>query len=270
MGETVVWNKKLLITSLVLGGVAMVMFYAYVKGRDRQVEARKVDVLRWRANRKHGQKVTKEDFDVVSTDPDTAEKLNLVRNTAVNVTMIIGWHLSRNVERDDFVRFSDMVENRPDVPSRRIKVQYDKDLGGYRAFPLRVDPQRTPGDLLRVDDHIDLIGLISVGGKPARAHTLIENLRVLGVGGRSESPEEAWRSRGRAKSRQNLRVYRTLTVELRQRTAERMAELLPRVRGKIWLVVRHPDEQPGKNDGKINPALLPVLEEPLPDDIDLD
>ena len=33
MGETVVWNKKLLVTSLVLGIVAMVMFYAYVKGK---------------------------------------------------------------------------------------------------------------------------------------------------------------------------------------------------------------------------------------------
>jgi Flp pilus assembly protein CpaB len=221
-------------------------------------------VLKWRADRKEGQEVTADDIQVVDISREQAQKIvGVVKSTPEDRALVIGGQLKRDVTRSDFVRFSDVLENRGDVPSQRIK------MGGFRAFPLRVDPQRTVGDLLRVGDHIDIIGLVSVGGKPAKAYTLISNVRVLAVGGRSETPEE--RSRVRGRTSQNLRVYRTLTIELKLTTCEQMAELLPRVRGKIWVVVRNPNEKANPNvDGKINPQLLPVLEEPLPEGSDYD
>ena len=265
MSETVVRNKKLLITALLLAVLAMVLVYAYLTMQSMEIEASQVKVLKWRVNRTEGQEITKEDISAVEIPVGTFEELkNVVKSNPVNIDFIVGGHLSRDAKRNDFVRFSDMVKNRLDVPSRGIN-----DDGGFRAFPLRVDPQRTVGDLLRVNDRIDIIGLISIGGKPARGFTMLENVRVLAVGGRSESPGD--RSRApRRRAQQNLRVYRTLAIELQIATAIQMAELLPRVRGKIWIVLRHPDESDDRFDGKLNPKLLPVLDEPLPEDIDLD
>ncbi len=275
MGEPVVWNKKLLVTALLLGIVAMVLFFAYDWMQKTRVEENVIRVLRWKADLKVGQEVSEADFGPVEVSRDAQRNLNLMEYTPSNRTFPVGNHLSRDVKRDDFMRFSDLLENPSEVPSRRIKYEEDDDgnprVKGYRAFPLEVDPRRTVGDLLRVDDRIDIIGLISIGGKPARAYSLIKNLRVLAVGGRSQSPEARFRQRGRERSSQNLRVYRTLTVEVQEKTACNLAELLPRVRGKIWIVVRHPEEgESMATDGKINPALRPVLDEPLPDDADFD
>ena len=269
MSETVVWNKKLLLISLGLGVAAVILFYMYTSIQEAQAKESVVRVLKWKLNRKADDEVSKEDVASVTVALTTFRNLeSVMKDNEENRSLVIGGHLSRSVKRADFIRFSDILENTPEAPSRRIKMQPDD--FGYRAFPLEVDPKRTIGDMLRVDGRIDIIGLVSVGGKPARAYTLIENLRVLGVGGRSESPEDRLRRARRGRVADNLRVYRTLTVEVHKRTAERLAELLPRVRGKIWVVLRHPKEPPGTNDGKINRELLPVLEEPLPDDAELD
>ena len=270
---TTAWRRllaALLVAPGVLGcektgsdGAASASAPAKPAGMRRVAREPVIRVLKWKVSRKTGDLVTKEDIESVTMPVMTFKHVaGILKDDAVNQGLVIGSHLSRNVKRGDFIRHSDILENRPGV-SRRIR------RGDYRAFPLEVDASRIES-LLRVDDRIDIIGLVSVSSKPARAYTLIENLRVLGVGGRSESPEDRLRHARRGRVAGNLRVYRTLTVEVHKRTAERLAELLPRVRGKIWVVLRHPKEPPGTNDGKINRELLPVLEEPLPDDAELD
>ena len=66
-----------------------------------------------------------------------------------------------------------------------------------------------------------------------------------------------------------MRVYRTLAVEVQEETAVQLAELLPRIQGKIWVVLRNRKEPNKPTDGKINGKLLPVLDEPMPDSVDL-
>ena len=116
-----------------------------------------IRVLKWKVSRKTGDLVTKEDVESVTIPVTTFKHVaGIVKDDEVNHALVIGGHLSRNVRRGDFIRHSDILQNRPGV-SRRIR------SGDYRAFLLEVDPKRTAGDLLRVDDRIDIIGLVSVG-----------------------------------------------------------------------------------------------------------
>jgi len=261
MPETVVWNKKLLVVSLLLGVAAMVLFYVYDHLKQQQEQRRYVTVLAWKADRPAGAEVADTDIGPVRIPPNTYESLKgLLQDTGSNRGLVVGGHLSRNVRRDEYVLASHIVERAPEKPSDRINP-------GHRAFPLRVDPYRTYGGGMRIDDRVDLLGLVSVGGKPPQAYVLVSNLRVLGIGGRSDNPEDDFTFTRGSRANPGMRVYRTMAVEVPKETAGQLVELLPRVRGKIWVTVRNPNEPTSKNDGKINPALLPVLKEPLPEDV---
>jgi len=73
--------------------------------------ANQVEVLRWKGNLKAGHTVVRDDFDSVSVDRAMKEKLNLVSDGAVNVTMIVGRQLVRDVQDNDLVRFADLVDS---------------------------------------------------------------------------------------------------------------------------------------------------------------
>ena len=144
----------------------------------------------------------------------------------------------------------------------QVKTRLNSQLASHgsshgRAVWLRALSSYTPGGLLQVGDRADLIGLFSIKGRPAKAYVLIQNLRVIAIGGRSESPDDR---PGVSSARDSAaRVYRSFTVELKPEVAVQLADLMPRIEGKLWLAVRNPTDNQAQFDNKLNPEVEALL-----------
>lgn len=251
-------SRKLLMVSLLVGVVAVALFYVYDSIRTRTLRGRPVRVLKWTRDLSPGDEITEADITDMEVNVQEMEAVEDVIKYTQRHLVPEGAHVNRKVSKGEFVRYNQVVGMQRATPSKGISE-------GMRAVTLSVDPYHTPGDLLRYNDRVDVIGLVSLKGKPARAFTLIENLRVLAVGGRSQSPDEEFGPLRGGRYDPGMRTYRSITVEVQPDVAVQLADLLPRLRGKLWLVVRNPTDTRAEFDNKLNPKVEPALADQLPD-----
>ena len=257
MAETIVWNKKLLIVSLILGVLAVVVYYLHEWSLQKRLRGETVRVLKWNRDMAAGEEVVEADFSIVDVSSSIANQVEgLVKEN--DKAFLIGAHLNRNVRKGDFVRYKDILESRVRTPDQDITL-------GMRALTIPIDPNYSPGEVIRVGSRVDLLGVVALKGKPPRAYTLVKNLRVLAVGGVSEKPQPLSVTGKARRYGATRRVYRSVTVEVKPELAEKLVDLLLRIRGKVWVVVRNPAEPLKPNDFKgINPEVEPILSQPLP------
>ncbi len=256
MAETMVLNKKLLIVSLLLGALAVGMFYAYAHVQERRITGEVVQVLKWTRDMKRGEEIGRGDVTVVDI-PGGSVSLEGVAIRS-HLTLVVNNKVGARVEKNRFVFLSDVIGAGPRVPSDSIEMS-------KRGYTLEVDPGRAPGKMLRVNDRVDLLGGLIIGNKARRTYTLIENLRVLAVGGRPGDPGDDMSSRSSGGSR----TYRSITVEVEPEVAEQLTDLLRRVRddkgrlGRVLVVVRNRSDtkiKTGQKEGQITPDALKALD----------
>ncbi|KPK85936.1 MAG: hypothetical protein AMJ81_02365 [Phycisphaerae bacterium SM23_33] len=264
MPEEIVWNKKLLVVSLILGVVAAGLFYAYSVRMQKKLTGDTVRVLAWKRDLGAGSLIAMKDIEFPTVRRRLAETIDgILLDREDDIRLLKGQaYVSRNVYKGDFVRFNDIIGPSGQSPSAAINE-------GMRAVTLRVDPNTTPGDMLRVNDRVDVIGLVNVGAKGAKAYTILENVRVLAVGGQSEPPSEQWSKDITGRRYQpSLRAYRSVTVEVTRETAESLSELEPRILGNIRIALRRPPRGTEAGvSGTLNPELQAILKQPLPQDV---
>lgn len=257
MPETIVWNKKLLVVSLILAVLAVAMFYLYIHAQEKKLLGETVEILQWSRPLNNGDEISEADTVVVRVDSSKMNVKGVLRKK--NKDVLVGKHVSRNVGRGDNVYYNkDVLGSGSGTPAERI-------THGMRGLTLKVDPNYTPGNILRVGGRIDILGRVSPKNKPTHTYTLVRNLRVLGVGGYGHEAEGSTGPKRRRGSNQGIRVYRSVTVEVSPKLAEQMVDLLGRVQGKIWLTVRNPGDAPKeKSETGINREVLSVLNQPPP------
>ena len=255
MAEQVVWNKKLLIVSLLMGVVAVALFYMYASVQKKRIRGEMIEVLKWRRDMKAGERIVEDDVEVMALSTKAANFEGFATADHLE-TIVIDGTLSESVTKGRFVLISAIIDPTVRRPSDAIGE-------GKVAFPLYVDPNYTPGEMLRQGDRVNLLGVVRVGGR-SQTHTLIGNLRVLEVGGRSTNPDRRYEeNRGRPKGQRSIRK---ISVEVSSGVALELNDLLMRVQGQIRVVVRNRADRPDKKlDGKINPDLAEVLRQPAPE-----
>jgi Flp pilus assembly protein CpaB len=248
-------NKKLLVAALITGAVAMGLFYAYDTMKERQYTGDRVTVLKWTRDLNAGDEIAAADVAEAEVARSEFRTLGQVLTQTDRNLVSPGKRVNRRVSRDDYISYAQLVGGGQESPSANIQK-------GKLGISIAVDPYFTPGSLLQVGDRADLIGLISVAGKPPRAYMLIQNLRVVGIGGRGESPDEKLAA---SANRPNAAatMYRSFTVEVTEPVALKLAELLPRVQGKLWLAVRNPTDTDAKYDNVINGDVEKLLSTPF-------
>jgi Flp pilus assembly protein CpaB len=252
-------NKKLMVVALVLGVLAVILFYAYDSLKESRFRGERVRVLRWARDLRAGDPVTGGDildFEISATAVKALE--GVIKAQERGSLFSKDTTVTRGVTKNDFVRYTDILGTAGNRPSDDI-------TEGMLGVALPVDPVFTPGELLRVNDRVDLIGMLSLKGKPAEAYTLIENLRVVGVGGRAGSPEEDLGGHTGRRAEMGLRVYRSITVEVTPEVARQLAGIIPRVQGRIWPALRNPRYRKATFDNRLNPEVLEVIKQPLPE-----
>lgn len=246
-------NKKLLVIALISGLVAVGLFLAYDSAKEKQLTGDTVTVLKWTRDMNSGEEVSANDWVEVDVRRKEYNSKMLTKDDRQLVSP--GAKVNRKVSRDEYIHFSQLTGIEREGPSANIRK-------GWLAVSLPVDPYYTPGGLLQVGDRADLIGLISVKGKPAKAYVLIQNLRVVAVGGRGENPDDRF---GASPSKDSsARVYRSFTVEVKPEVAVQLADLMPRIDGKLWLAVRNPTDKDAQFDNRLNPEVEAVLATALP------
>ncbi len=254
MGETVVWNKKLLVASLILAGFAVAMFYLYDNAQKNKLKGETVQVVQWKRSLSTGEEIADDDIGSMIASASAKDLKGVVRWEDRNL-LLGGKRVNRPVSRGDRVYYNDIVGASERTPADVITL-------GMRGFTLPVDPNNTPGDMLRVGGRVDVLGMVQLKGQPAKTYTLVQNLRVLAVGGKVQNPEESIKS-GRTSG---IRVYRSVTVEVSPALAEQLVDLWPRIQGKVWLTVRNPTEMPEKGSYTgINPKIESILSQPMPE-----
>ncbi len=255
MSETIVWNKKLLVVSLILAVLAVAMFYIYIHAQETKLRGETVEILQWSRSLKIGDEISAADTTVARANSSTTNLKGVLRKASKDE--FVGKHVSRSVSRGDKVYYKDILESSSGTAADDI-------TPGMRGFTLRVDPNYTPGDILRVGGRMDILGRVHPKGKPEKTYTLVRNLRVLAVGGHGEKPEESFKSKRRRRYNPGIRVYRSVTVEVSPELAEQLVDLLDRVKGKVWLIVRNPGDAPKrKSETGINSEVLSVLSQPM-------
>ena len=257
MAETVVWNKKLLVASLILGGFAVAMFLLYDSVQKKKLSGDVVQILQWKRDLAAGEEIGDADITVVNINASAMDLTPVLRKE--NKIVVIGGHVNRAVRRGDPIYYKDILGGTTRTPADDISK-------GMRGFTLRVDPNYTPGDMLRVGGRVDVLGMVRLKGKPAKTYTLVQNLRVMAIGGKGAKPEEPFGSKRGRRYDPGMRVYRSVTVEVSPALAEQLVDLMPRILGKVWLTVRNPTDAPKKTDFKgINPKVESILSQPLPE-----
>ncbi|MCD4699170.1 MAG: Flp pilus assembly protein CpaB [Phycisphaerae bacterium] len=257
MAETVVWNKKLLVASLILAGFAVAMFYLYDSSQKKKLSGETVQVLQWKRSLTAGEEIGDEDIGPMTSSSSPKNLKGVI--TWENKSIVLGGRrVNRSVSRGDRVYYNDIVGASAKTPADDI-------TQGMRGFTLKVDPNYTPGDMLRIGGRVDVMGMVRLKGKPAKTYTLVQNLRVLAIGGKARKPEESLGSKRGREYSSGIRVYRSVTVEVPPELAEQLVDLMPRIMGKVWLTVRNPTDMPerGSYTG-INPKVESVLSQPLP------
>jgi len=229
---TGVSNKKLLIVAVVLAAVVVVLYNVQVsRYRDAQA-GEMVELLRVAVDMRAGDRITADDLQVVKMNVSFARGLaNCL--TADRMDYAVSSTLNRDVPKGQWLLYEYTTSPEQQSPSRRIQPR-------WVTHTISVDPQKTPGEILNVGDRVNILAMLAVAGKSVRAYRIIENLKVVAVGGRSyQQPGRVTRRRTGGSS-SAARQYRKITVEVPPDVSLQLANVLSHVRGSAWVEVRNP------------------------------
>jgi len=224
-------NKKLLAVAIVLAAVVVVLYNVQISRYRKAQAGETVELLRVATDMRVGDRITRDDLEVVKMNVAFARGLaNCL--TADRIDYAIGSTLNRDVRKGQWLLYEYTISPTQDNPSRRIQPR-------WVTHTISVDPQKTPGEILNVGDRVNILGMLAVGGKPLQAYRIIENLKVIAVGGRSFQ-QQASVGRRRRGSSSAARQYRKITVEVPPDVSLQLANVLSHVRGSLWVEVRNP------------------------------
>ncbi len=241
-------NKKLLIIALVLAAVVVVIYQVHINQVREGAREPNVKLLRFTRDMAGGEEIEDKYIEAHPVPASVAEGLLKTVVRADRINYVRGQRLRRRVQRDDWLEWGDITGVDSATPS--VKISAD-----MRARSIAVDPDQTPGEMLRTGDRVDLMGRVRLSDGSLQPYRIIEGLKVLEVGGRWEGDTEAEGLTAAAGSRSNKRV----TVEMSPEASRQLAAVMPHVVGSPWLELRRPDDPLPSLAGQVNSELLQRL-----------
>jgi len=240
-------NTRLLIIAIVLAVIVVTIYNLQLSRIRKAATEQTVKLLMFKTDLSPGRQIEARDVAAVSITEEAAKRLTNVV-TAEKEGYIVGNRVTREVRAGKWVQWDDVVNLDIKPPSSVITTK-------MVTYDLSVD--RVPGNLLRVGDHINVLGMISLPNAPLKAYRIIEDLKVLTIGGQGMDTSGA----ARPGSAEGLRSYRTITVEVGKPTSLELANALSHVQGSVWIELRNPEDSPPAGAGQVAPELrsLPAV-----------
>ena len=239
-------NWPLLITSILLAIVVVLIYNIHIAKIRQSYKGRTVMLLKFNRDMNVAEKLKDRDVRLVEVPASAAQQLSDVVDEDGYAFVTTSGLLQHAVQKDQWVLWSHVVRNDKDNPSANISP-------GKVAFPLEIDPQLAPGTILRVNDLIDVVGILSVNGQPPRAYRIMEAVRVHTIGGMGAKDVKTF-GRGSIGD-DGLSRYRTITIEVDEKIYLDLTNVLTHVQDSLRIVVRNPAQRPSPLAGKVNPEL---------------
>lgn len=244
MAETVVWNKKLLVASLVAAVLAAALVYIWSLSQENKARGEQVRVWKWTRDIPAGSAIRPEDLEVVGIPLSTVDNIKNVVKESDSARPEEQYKVVRDsVRKEAMVRFSDFGE-------KGVSSGTDFFNPGKRGYTLKVDPNETPANL-RVKGFIDIMGRVRVGGG-TRDLWILKNVRVVGVGGEGLGADFDEGSTAVPMKATGQRMFRSIEIELDPEVCRLMFQLEAFV-DKFKIFDRKTgDGGDPRNDGKID------------------
>ncbi len=244
-GNSPVANKKLLLTGIVLAVIVVVLYNVQVARIRATSRGKTVELLRLARDMQPGQKIRSKDLEAVEVPQQFLEGLdNYIK--AENIDYAITSTLQQPVIKGRWLMYEHTVNPEKSNPSARISPN-------MVTYTLTIDPRRSPGEILRVGDRVSILGMLQVNNKPLQAYRIIEDLKVIEIGGMSfrDTPLTV----SKRSSKQAMRQFAKITVEVNKDISLQLANILSHLSGSAWLEVRNPTAGSRFKTPKVDPEL---------------
>jgi Flp pilus assembly protein CpaB len=219
-------NWKLLVIALVLAVVAAIVYNFHISEIQRAALGNREERLVYRRDIQVGEKITAQDVEPVSVDTRYLARFDGIVKPE-DKDSIIGKPVNQKVAKDHWLMWSHFQEDAGKTPSCNIKA-------GMIAHTIDVNPQMTPGNMLRVGDRVNVYAILPYSlsadaNKKIGPLPIIEGVKVLAIGGRTISDHPTGRGDETSAS------YRSLTLELPEKVSLKLVNVLTYRSGDPWV-----------------------------------
>jgi Flp pilus assembly protein CpaB len=233
-------NLWLLLVSLGLGLIVVVIYNVHIWNVRNSYKGQQIELISLARDVDAGEKLRAEDLEVRTVPKQYQESLGTVV-TGENCDFTIGQQVNRSLEKGRWLLWDYITGGQGPTPAAQIPP-------GWVAKAVELDSKRSPGDILRTNDRVNILGFIE--GKACR---LIKGVTVLAVGGYGVDLAKIQKSNVATRTPKN---YNSITVTLPEDVALQWDNLLTHVKGgSCWVELRPANEQPSPDFNRINPDL---------------
>lgn len=241
-----VQNKGLLAVAIILGLIVVVVYNFHIMHIKNAQRGKVQHLLQYTRAIKRGETVGEGDILSVEVPVLAAEAFGRVVSRESRRS-IIGKELNQSVRQGQYVMWGHTALGLVETPDGTINKV---------AVPIEIDANMSPGPLLTADGRVNLVGMFSVNRGPVKSYTIIENVRVVTVGG--GVPDTGGEMPG--VSLRPQRSYRQIVVELDPEVHLQWLNVLSHIRGPVSIQVLNRDTVPVGRGGVIRSELQSLAE----------
>jgi hypothetical protein len=245
-----VQNVWLLLIALGLGLIVVVIYNVHIYRVRQEGRGQTIRLLRVTRDLEPGDKIGVDDVVVKPVAKQYQSSLGSVVD-AENLDFAIGSTVNTAVGKDQWLQWGHITDT---------GTKSDNEISpGNVGLGVPLDSRMVPGDILRPNARVHIVGLLPVGGS-LKTFRIIEGVRVVAVAGAGLQPAKTMDRAARAEK--GPRSYRSISIEVAQDVSLEFANVLTHVSGSCWVELVSSRERNSKNWGRINPLLKELAAQP--------
>lgn len=230
-------NTKLLLISVFLGLVVMVIYNIHIEQVRSAARGESVTVYRLRRDARAREEIEMSDLREATIPRRVAESLGSPVYKQ-DIQSALQDPLRKSIEQNEVLVWAHFMA--PGGTSDVAEIEI-----GMRGTTIEFDPRKSPGELLRRGDHVDVLGILRPPGeRVSRTFVILPAVKVIRV------PGEELDGRGGSRSR-----YRTVQVQVSPEVSKQLKNVMTWVEGSLWIDVRPSTESLPQDAGKIHEDL---------------
>lgn len=243
--NTGVQNKGMLLIALAVAAMVVVIYNWQISHIREESKGKTIRVLTFNRDMKSGEDLRgPEHLTVQEVSKQFEGPLGdvYILEPGTDLKSIVG-KLGMNAQKDEYFRLSQLEAYAGERVSRIP--------AGMVEVTVPIDSQEAPGDMLRVGDHVNIVGKLSLNNGPLRSYRILDGIEVLGIGGRGIRD-----TAGRGPSvDEGMTSYRSIQVALPPDVSLQLSNILTHVAGGVRLELLPPTK------GRIEkPSIKPPLD----------
>ena len=240
-------NLWLLLVSLGLGLVVVVIYNVHMYNVRRENRGKTVGLIRVTRNIDAGERLKEEDLEIRALPKQYEGSLgNVVPGERKDLA--VGETVNRRIEKNSWLLW-DYITG---LDLRKSQIG-----PGNVAIAVPLDSKMSPGDILRINDQVNILAMIGNGGA-LKTYRILQGIRVLAIDGVGMKPDGVRTNRViKRKS-----TYRSITIELPTDVSKQLANVLTHVSGGCWVELRRTGDGNPREFNRINPELKKLADAP--------